>query len=197
MNVEGTKVVEPTIDLKLEFQSLAKEYLDFLSQKAAEFSGSCGTSQNQPSARPYPYQEAIDDFPAFLRKSDNLSRGIELPEGMVPMTTFWLVRKDNKILGHSHLRHWLTPALEKEGGHIGYSIRPSERRKGYGTLILALTLKKAFERGITRVLVTCDTDNIPSAKIIQKNGGLLENETISGRSGKMISRYWIKGEEIQ
>jgi predicted acetyltransferase len=186
MVVESIKLVEPTIDLKVEFQDLGREYLDYLSQ-----------SKTTSPGRPYPYQEAIDDFSTFLRKSDDLANGINLAEGMVPMTTFWLVREDKRILGHSHLRHRLTPALEKEGGHIGYSIRPSERRKGYGTLILALTLEKAFERGIARVLVTCDTDNIPSAKIIQKNGGILENETLSDRSGKMISRYWIKRREIQ
>lgn len=179
MNKQKIELIAPTPDLKQEFQALAREYLDYFSQSKVTSSG-----------RSYPFQEALDDFPTFLRKG-TIWHGANPAEGTVPMTTFWLVREDNKILGESRLRHSLTPSLEKEGGHIGYNIRPSERRKRYGTLILALTLEKTFEKGITRVLVTCDNDNIASAKIIQKNGGILENETISDRSGKMISRYWI------
>jgi predicted acetyltransferase len=83
------------------------------------------------------------------------------------------------------------PALEHHGGHVGYAIRPSERLKGYGTRLLALTLDKAREMGLGRVLVTCDTDNFASVRVIEKNGGVLENQVISNRSGKMISRYWI------
>jgi len=95
------------------------------------------------------------------------------------------------ILGESRLRHSLTPALEHHGGHIGYVIRPSQRRKGYGTLILALTLEKARALGIQRVRITCDTDNTGSVRIIEKNGGILSAQVISERSGKLISQYWI------
>jgi predicted acetyltransferase len=96
------------------------------------------------------------------------------------------------MIGITHLRHRLTDPLRKEGGHIGYNIRPSERRKGYGTKILELALDKAREIGLKRVLVTCDTDNVASGKIIRKNGGVFEGESISDRSGKPVSRYWIE-----
>ena len=80
------------------------------------------------------------------------------------------------------------------GGHIGYSIRPSQRRKGYARETLRLTLDKCREAGEARVLITCDKDNIPSARTIPANGGVLENEVVDepglGQSG-MIQRYWI------
>ncbi|MHB8934154.1 MAG: GNAT family N-acetyltransferase, partial [Bellilinea sp.] len=91
----------------------------------------------------------------------------------------------------SRLRHRLTPLLEEEGGHIGYDIRPSERGKGYATLLLALTLEKARESGMAGVLVTCDEDNIASARVIEKNKGQLLNTVVSQTSGKQVRRYWI------
>jgi predicted acetyltransferase len=96
------------------------------------------------------------------------------------------------VIGQSSLRHHLNPSLEREGGHIGYNIRPSERRKGFGTMILSLTLEKAKGIGLTRVFVTCDTDNVASARIIEKNGGRLQGQVISERSGKLINQYWIE-----
>jgi len=95
------------------------------------------------------------------------------------------------VLGTMALRHYLTPLLEDVGGHIGYAIRPSERRKGYGTRILALTLERARAMGLGRVLVTCDTDNLGSARVIQRNGGALASEGHSVRTGTRVSRYWI------
>lgn len=136
------------------------------------------------------YQSALADVSAYLRKLLEHSAGVGLPPGRVPSTTFWL-KAGPRIVGRSSLRHHLTPELEEEGGHIGYDIRPSYRRKGYGTLILGMTLKKAKGLGLERVLITCDTDNVESARIIEKNGGRLEARAISGKSGKKISRYWI------
>lgn len=131
------------------------------------------------------------DFPAYVRRLEEVARGIGLPQGYVPQTTFWMIRNGSTIVGVSHLRHRLTPALKKEGGHIGYTISPSHRRKGYGTRLLALTLEKAGELGLRRVMVTCDSDNIGSARIIQKNGGLFAGESLSDESRKAVSRYWI------
>jgi predicted acetyltransferase len=132
-------------------------------------------------------------FAAYVHLLREESQGIGLRPGWVPSTTYWMIGLDAPvILGVSNLRHWLTPALEKEGGHIGYMITPSQRRKGYGTRQLALCLEKACALGLDRALVTCDTDNAASARIIQKNGGVLENEVISDISGKLVSRYWIE-----
>ena len=131
------------------------------------------------------------DFPAYVRRLRRNALGLDLPPGFVPTTTFWMVRNGTEILGVSSLRHHLVPILKIEGGHIGYAIRPSERRKGYGTRLLALMLDEARALGLCRVLVTCDTDNIGSARIIQKNGGVFEGEARSPRTGRPVSRYWI------
>jgi predicted acetyltransferase len=84
----------------------------------------------------------------------------------------------------------LNEDLLNSGGHIGYGIRPSERRKGYGAKMLALALEKCREFHIERALVTCDRDNIASAKTARKNGGVFENECIEG-DGNIVRRYWI------
>jgi len=133
------------------------------------------------------------DFRGYVRHLRRMARGVDLRPGWVPYTVFWSTKPGLPlIVGELHIRHWLIPALEKEGGHIGYTIAPSMRGKGYGTQQLALGLEKAHALvDLDRVLVTCDTDNVASARVIQKNGGVFENEVISDVSGKPISRYWI------
>ena len=137
------------------------------------------------------YAEARKDFAAFLRKTADSAQGKHLPYNFVPFHTFWLVRDETHILGELRLRHRLTDMLAIEGGHIGYNIRPSERRKGYGTQQLGLGLEKARALGLARVLVTCDDDNLPSAKIIEANGGELSGKAISMQSGALVRQYWI------
>ena len=166
-------LLESTEAFKAEFLSLLDEY-----QRAGE---------NWSNA-----ELAQKDFIAYVRQLHDQSQGRNLPAGHVPVTTFWLVWNNQMILGESRLRHALTPALEAFGGHIGYVIRPSQRRKGYGTLILKLTLEKASAIGIQRVRVTCDTDNIGSALIIERNGGILSDYSVNPRNGKCISQYWIE-----
>jgi predicted acetyltransferase len=137
---------------------------------------------------------ARSDFAAFVQRLQNDERGVNLKPGIVPSSAYWLLRHNADgatILGVSALRHALTPALEDVGGHIGYSIRPSERRRGYGTHILALTLTRACALGLERVLVTCDTDNTSSARVIEKNGGALASEGYSELTETRVSRYWI------
>lgn len=170
MNLQGITLVEPTARFRTAFLAMAEEYL---------------------AAGDERYKSAFDDFSAYLVRLMNATRNVNLPLKRVPENNFWLVY-DNRVLGRSRLRHRLTTDLEHEGGHIGYDIRPSERQKGYGTLILALTLEKAKDLGLNRVLLTCDRDNIGSVKIIEKNGGVLSGQAISKNSGKPISQYWIK-----
>jgi len=97
---------------------------------------------------------------------------------------------DGKIIGSIAVRHYLNDSLLKSGGHIGYGIRPSERRKGYGTKMLALALEKCRELGIEKALVTCDKGNIASAKTAMKNSGVLENE-FTEEDGNIVQCYWI------
>ena len=136
------------------------------------------------------YEEARSDFAAYVKRLNEMAQGLNLKDGWVPCSTFWLVG-GSRLLGGGSLRHRLNEDLLNEGGHIGYGIRPSERRKGYATQLLAMVLGKARQRFISRVLVTCDKDNVASVKVIQKNGGVLEDERRSARTGKVKQRYWI------
>lgn len=109
----------------------------------------------------------------------------------VPDSVFFLLdTKRDRLLGAVNIRHYLNDALLKEGGHIGDGIRPSERRKGYATELVRLALEECRKLGISRVLMTCDKDNIGSAKSIVKNGGVLENEFVNA-DGQIEQRYWI------
>lgn len=108
----------------------------------------------------------------------------ELPPDLVHQTMLWFVEGD-EWLGRLSIRHRLTPPLLELGGHIGYVVRPSARRKGYATQMLVQSLPCAAELGIDPALVTCDNDNHASRKVIQAAGGELEDE----RHGKL--RFWV------
>lgn len=98
----------------------------------------------------------------------------------------------DKYLGRTSIRYTLNDRLREYGGHIGYEIRPSEQRKGYGTLILRLALTRARELGLERVLVTCDVDNYGSRGVTENNGGVLEGEfEVPQYHDKPIGRYWV------
>jgi predicted acetyltransferase len=107
-----------------------------------------------------------------------------LPPDLVHETVLWFV-DGNEWFGRLSIRHALTPALLELGGHIGYVVRPSARRKGYATQMLTQSLPIAAGLGIDPALVTCDNDNVASSKVIQAAGGELEDE----RHGKL--RYWV------
>ena len=137
---------------------------------------------------PFPMDFPHHDFPALLSKLKNFELGIDLPEGFIASSTYWLVEGDS-LLGVSNLRHELTPALRHAGGHIGLGIRPSYRSKGLGKWLLANTLVKARERGITDVHVHCYKGNGPSAGMITANGGVLHSELQDGNA--IVQRFVI------
>lgn len=136
--------------------------------------------------------DRYDDYNEWLKKVESDLDIPNIPEDRVPANTYFFVRtSDDKILGMINIRHKLNEFLLNEGGHIGYSIRPTERKKGYGTLMLKLGLEKCKELKLNKVLITCDKSNIASAKVIQNNNGILENEIYSNTFSQVIQRYWI------
>ena len=172
---EQVELIAPSLAYEADFLAMAREYQHAGTEGEKAF-----------------YAEAVRDLAAHVRTLNERAEGRSLLERQVPYHSYWLVRGGGTILANSTLRHWLTPALLIEGGHIGYGVRPSERRKGYGRLVCALTLDKARQIGLKRVLITCDADNVASARIIQANGGRFEGESPSPRSGRLVSRYWIE-----
>lgn len=117
--------------------------------------------------------------------------GVNLPESWVPDSTYWLVTDNNRIVGAVNIRHSLTEHLFNAGGHIGYGIRPSERRKGYATKLLELSLEKTKKLNITRALVVCDEVNTASEKTILHNGGVRDDDFIE-EDGNVVRRFWIE-----
>lgn len=129
------------------------------------------------------------DFAAYVQVLIDESNGIVQKENFVPSSTFWLVDSSNTILGVSNLRHYLNDRLQKIGGHIGYGITPSHRRKGYATKILELSLVECRKRGIEKALVTCEPHNIGSRKTILSNGGV--HTQTNDIEGMTVEGYWI------
>lgn len=126
--------------------------------------------------------EAFRAFAASIRAQ--VLEDTPRPEGYVPVTELWWVDGD-AFLGRIGIRHRLTPGLLEMGGHIGYDVRPSARRRGHATEMLRQTLAIAHRMGIDPALITCDVDNAGSRTVIERNGGVLEDE----RAGKL--RFWV------
>jgi predicted acetyltransferase len=167
---KSCKLVEICAELKDDFCELAAEGI---------------------AAKETPYINWDGDFEDYLRRMQNLAKGENVPDDDVPRHTYFLFCGE-KIIGRSELRRTLNAELELKGGHIGADIRRSERKKGYGTLILKLTLEKAGEIGLKRVLVSCNAQNTASAKTIEKCGGVLEKQAVYKETGILVSHYWIE-----
>ena len=132
----------------------------------------------------------MEDFDGFLQTLEKNKHQEFIKPGYSPQTTFG-VFDDGKLIGGFNLKHELKGNLINHGGNIGYLVRPSERGKGYGTIILGSALKKAKEIGLGRVLVTCREENIGSSRVIEKNGGIYENDYYDEVNGVRFKRYWI------
>ena len=125
-------------------------------------------------------------YEEWLESNRDMEMGLGIPEGWVPAVQLVAFARDDQAVGFLNLRLRLSAYLLEEGGHIGYSIRPSERGKGYAKEALHQGLQVAKEKNIHRALVTCSTENPASRAVILANGGELEDV----RNG--TERYWIE-----
>ncbi|MTT30925.1 GNAT family N-acetyltransferase [Terrilactibacillus sp. BCM23-1] len=166
-------LVKPTVEYE-------KEYLDFYHE----------WKQSGETMIPWVIEKDPSDFPRMVQSLLDSEKGIGLPDSWVPDSTYWLMDVNHRILGVSNIRHRLTEQLLNCGGHIGYGIRPTERRKGFATKLLNLSIEKAKQLGIDRILVVCDASNLGSKKIILKNGGVEDFDFVE-EDGNVVKRYWI------
>lgn len=167
--------------MKLRLVKLSEEYKEQLFEMMDEWTNS-GESIVPYTIRKNDYH----DFENYLAKLETK----EPMDGLVPDSTFFCLDEERNIfVGAVNIRHYLSEGLLLNGGHIGDGVRPSERRKGIATKMIALALEECKNLGIHKVLMVCDKDNVGSAKSIKKNGGILENEvTVDGVTEQ---RYWI------
>ncbi len=166
------KLILPTVKDKQQIL----DYKDDFIRNGDSLDGCAGLDKAET------FEEWFDAF------SDNLSEET-VREGLVPATTFLAVDENENLLGMIDIRHRLNDYLLNFGGHIGYSVLKAHRRKGIATKMLSLALDECIKLGITKVLITCDKNNIASAKTIERNNGILENEVEN--NDRITKRYWI------
>jgi predicted acetyltransferase len=168
------QLIEPTVDLRDSWMESAKEWGD--------------THQDGSGLWEADDLSTVEGFAAWTQRLREQS-SLPVTAERVPATYWWIV-DNNTFLGAITLRHVLNDKLLEGGGHIGYGVRPSARGRGVATWALSAVLDQARTHGINRVLVTCDEDNVASARTIERNGGVLEDirDTWLGRT----RRYWIE-----
>lgn len=132
------------------------------------------------------------DMKEYLNETNKYLNPATLPEGMVIATQFLCIRKsDNKLVGMIQVRHYFNEYLEKYAGHIGYSVRPSERRKGYASWMLNNIKPFCRSIGLDKILVCCLNNNVGSRKTILTNGGIYDGTVYNESQNKYLERYWI------
>ena len=183
---DSVKKIEENKMEKLILIKPSAEYADQIKEYRQEFLDAGDSMDGTGSLRRF------DDPLDFIQKCKDYESLETLPADRVLATQFMLVRKsDGKVLGMLQVRHYFNEYLEKFGGHIGYSVRPSERRKGYAKQMLKMALPYCREIGLDKVLITCIDGNIGSEKTILANGGVYESTVYEPNKKEYLKRFWI------
>ena len=174
---------EPSLERKDEIIEYLDEFIKYNSNIN-------GTGSLDKIYDGYTFEEALER--CLNMKNEEYAKSIN----RVPGKTFLLIRKnDNKIVGTINIRWNLSEKMLEFGGHIGYGIRPTERRKGYNKIQLYLTLLKAQKLGLYKVMLGCSVDNLGSDKTIKALGGILERCELDESDNTMTNVYWINVDE--
>jgi len=176
------KLVFPNKD----YEAKAKEFIAEFYEYGSEIAGSGSLDR-------YLKESTYDEW---LTKVFSYIDIANIPEGKIPGLTYFFVREeDDRIIGMINIRLALNDFLRNEAGHIGYCIRPTERRRGYGTELLRAGIAVCRRVDIDEIIVTCDKVNLGSAGVIRNCGGVLDAELYSETFGELIQRYVIGAEK--
>ncbi len=167
----------------ITYKEKAIDYINEFNEYGSEVNGSGGLDD---------YLEG-STYEAWLEKVIRDMDIANIPESRVPALTYFYVREaDERIVGMINIRLALNDFLRTEAGHIGYSVRPTERRKHYATEMLSAALKVCDVIGIREVLVSCDKSNPASAGVIRNCGGVLKSEAYSETFDEILQMYVIR-----
>ena len=168
-------LIRPTSEYASQIVEYRQEFLD-----AGDSMDGCG-----PLRR-------LEDPEEYIKVCKDYESTKEVCAKLVPATQFLFIRKsDNRLVGMIQVRHCFNDYLEKYAGHIGYSVRPCERRKGYAKEMLKKALPYCREIGLDRVLITCIDGNVGSEKTILANGGVYESTVYEPNEKEYLKRFWI------
>lgn len=164
-----------------------KDVIEYMNEHVKYNSAINGTGSFDHVLEGETYEECMDRY--YKIQDNEYAKSID----RCPGKTYFLIRKnDNKLIGMINIRHHLSTKMLEYGGHIGYGVRPTERRKGYNKINLYLGLIKALEEfNLDKVMLDCDVKNLGSDKTIQALGGVLERTGIDYYDGALTNVYWI------